>query len=161
MVWYSIANGRERRREQNTAQNDWCYDPEVLGLEWVAACSLGFGSSSPSWAGLCPTFPLPRGGTGMSRGSSEGLGAAVSRAVLGQGTPGTQWAPSALLRGNHLAKSECNFTRTAKRPLLTPEPATSHISTSFFKLWERAGIFKEAIQAEKVGENLIRTDKTI
>ena len=69
--------------------------------------------------------------------------------------------PSALLRDNHLAKSEHISTRTAKRPFLTPESATSHISTSFFKLWEGVGVFKEAIQAEKVGKNLISTDKTI
>lgn len=108
---------------------------------------------------LVPHVPWGSTREQKAQGKAECCEAGASGAALAQRALSEH--PPASLRGNHLAKSECISTRTAKRPFLTPEPATSHISTSFFKLREGVGDFKEAIQAEKGGKNLISTDKTI
>lgn len=95
-------------------------------------------------------------GAGVSALGLVGVAQCWVSALLGQSC---QWAPSALLRGTTWLNLSAILQ--GQRLFLTPEPATSHISTSFFKLWEGAGIFKEAIQAKKEGKNLVRIDKTV
>lgn len=101
----------------------------------MAGCSLGLGSfavssPSPRPVSLCPHEAAQE--SGMSRGRSECPGAAGSRAVLGQCTPGTKLSVStiSITEGHHLAKSECNSARTKTFPY----PRTSHLSYFHFLL---------------------------